>query len=74
MPVSAMKTVSLSDHREVLLAFEDEYRQSKGVDRHDIVAQIIEKITSHDKGKGKLREEVVKHLESVSQPFYQFNP
>ena len=67
-----MKTILLSDHREVLLAYQDEYRQSKGGDRHAVVTKIIEEITSQDKGKGK---EAVKGLESVSQLFYQLiNP
>jgi len=64
-----MKNILLSDYREVLLAYEDDYRQSKGGDRHAVVAQIIEQITSEDKGKGKFKDEVVKGLESVSQLF-----
>jgi len=69
-----MKNILLSDYREVLLAYEDDYRQSKGGDRHAVVAQIIEQITSQDKGKGKFKDEVVKGLESVSQLYQFINP
>jgi len=44
-----------------------------GSDRCDIVAKIIDEITSHGKGKEKFKEDV-KNLETVSQPSYQFNP
>jgi len=69
-----MKVISLPDHIAILQAYEDTYHQSKGGDCCDIVAQIIEEITSHSKGKGKFKQEDVKNLETVSQPSYQFNP
>jgi len=69
-----MKTISLSDYRDILLAHEGDYRQSKGGDRLGVMEKIIEDIMSQGKGKDKLQPEFIKNLESVSQPFYQLNP
>jgi hypothetical protein len=70
--MSSTKTISLSDYKDILLAYEKDYRLSKGDDRQDIVGQIMEEIASQ--GKGKLRQDAMKGLETVSQIFYQWNP
>ena len=64
---SSAKIILLSDHRDTLLAYEEDYRLSKGSDCQDIVKQIIEEIAPQ--GKGKLRHDAMKGLESVSQLF-----
>ena len=61
-----MKTISLPDHIATLHAHEEAYRQSRGSDRRDIVAKIIDEITSHGKGKEKFKEEDMKDLGTVS--------
>lgn len=64
-------TIKLSDYKDVLLAYEAQYRLSKGEKRQEVVDQIIEEISTQGKGKG--REDATKGLESVSQFFYQWN-
>jgi hypothetical protein len=66
--VSSAKPILVSEYRDILLAHEKEYCLAKGTSRQDIVAEIIEEITSQ--GKGKLREDAMKGLDSVSQFFY----
>jgi hypothetical protein len=61
---AATKNVQLSDHKDTLLAYEQRYRSSKGDDRREIMAQIIEEIIPQ--GKGKLRADAFKGLETVS--------
>ena len=70
MSLASAKSILLSDYKDILLAHEDEYRLSKGSKRQEIVKEMIEKIASQ--GKGKLREDVMKGLESVSQFFHQY--
>ena len=57
---------------DVLVSYEQEYRQSKGDDRQGIINSIIEDITS--KGKGKFKEGDTKGLELVSQLIHQCCP
>ena len=61
---SSIKTISLSDYKDILLTHEKEYHLSKGGKCQEVLEQIIADITSQ--GKGKLSEDVMKGIESVS--------
>ena len=64
---SSTGTILLSDYKDILLAHESDYRSSKSARRREVIEEIIDEIASQ--GKGKLRQEVLKGLESVSQFF-----
>ena len=69
--MSSPKKIDLSDHKALLLSYEDEYRQAKGdADaRQEVLDKIIEEIAG-----GKIKKSTTKGLEQVSLPFYYYNP
>ena len=64
--VPPMKTILISDYKDILLAHESQYHLSKGSDHQEVLEQIIEEITSQGKGKHRQDADAVKALTSVS--------
>ena len=62
--ISSIKTILLSDYKEILLTHEKEYCLLKCGKHQEVLEQIITEITSQS--KGKLSEDAMKGIESVS--------
>jgi hypothetical protein len=59
--------ILLVNHTDILLAYEKDYRQTRGKDRQTVMEDIIGEIASQ--GKGKFKQGDTKGLEQVS-PFH----
>ena len=58
------ETVELSNYGTILIAHEQDYRNSRGVDRQEIVQNIMKEIVAQS--KGTLSKDTMKGLGKVS--------
>ena len=66
------ETIKLSDYNTILLAHEPDFRTTKGLDRQEVVQDIIEEITTQS--NGALDKSTKKGLVKVSWLFYTCSP
>ena len=70
--MSSAQSILLANYHSILVAYEKEYRQSKGDECQKVIKDIIEGIASE--GKGKFKEGDAKGLDLVSQLIHQCCP
>ena len=58
--------IELSDYKAIFVAYEQDYRSSRGTERQAIMKEILKDIVAQS--KGKLSKETTKGLDKVSQP------
>jgi hypothetical protein len=70
--VAPAKPIGLGDYRMILVAHNQEYRNSKGADRREIIAVIMQEMVAQS--KGTIQKDLLKGLGQVSHPIKLHNP
>jgi hypothetical protein len=58
------KPIGLSDYKEILIAHERDFRESRGNERQTIIQEVMEEMVAQS--KGTLDKETMKGLDQVS--------
>jgi hypothetical protein len=66
------KPIELGEYRPILITHAQEYRDSKGTDRDEIVAEIMKEIVAQNGGNAQ--KDVLKGLDTVSHQIQPHNP
>ena len=78
--MAPVKPIGLGDYRTILVAHNQEYRNSKGADRREIIAVIMQEIIAVimqemvAQSKGTIQKDLLKGLGQVSYPIKLHNP
>lgn len=70
--MAPVKPIGLGDYRTILVAHNQEYRNSKGADRREIIAVIMQEMVAQS--KGTIQKDLLKGLGQVSYPIKLHNP